>query len=200
MEVAFTGSFPSFHKIPETKLPEVCFWGRSNVGKSSLINSICQRKDLAKVSGTPGKTREFVQYVMDNRWCLMDLPGYGYARVAKKLKNHWAFEFPRYLTLRKNLCLLLLLVDSSIEPQEIDLSIMRFLGEHQIPFYIILTKIDKCTKLEMTKFRSQLKNKLAKDWESIPPIFEVSAKLGDGKTELLNEINRVIYQIESEGH
>lgn len=196
MDIEFIGSFPSFQKIPESRMPEICFWGRSNVGKSSLINAICQRKDLARVSGTPGKTQAFVQYKIDSRWFLMDLPGYGYARVSKKLKTHWTYEFPRYLTGRQNMCLLLLLIDSSVDPQPIDLSTMQFLGEHQVPFYIVLTKIDRCTKLQLSRFKQNLSQKMLEQWDSIPPIFDVSAKSGQGKLELLTNIEQVLKQME----
>lgn len=195
MNVDFLGSYPNYSKIPLSTLPEISFWGRSNVGKSSLVNALCNRKQLAKVSGVPGKTQAFVQYKMDDKWLLMDLPGYGYARVSKKLKAHWTYEIPKYLKNRGNLCLLNLLVDASIPPQEIDLETMRYLGNLQVPFYIIFTKTDRCTKVELSQFRSGMQLEIAKDWEVSPPVFEVSAHTGSGKKELMDAFKNVLNEL-----
>lgn len=176
-------------------MPEISFWGRSNVGKSSLINMLCHRKQMAKVSGVPGKTQAFVQYLIDSNWLLMDLPGYGYAKVSKKLKAHWTFEIPKYLKNRSNLCLLNLLVDASIPPQEIDLETMRYLAKLEVPFYIIFTKTDRCTKSQLKKFKMEMENEMLKDWETTPPIFEVSAYTANGKTELLDSFQTILKQI-----
>ncbi|MBK8955549.1 MAG: YihA family ribosome biogenesis GTP-binding protein [Saprospiraceae bacterium] len=197
MEVEFVGAFPVYSKIPEGNLPEIAFWGRSNVGKSSLINLICQRKNLAKVSGIPGKTQSFVQYKVNDQWMLMDLPGYGYARVGKKLKAHWTYEIPKYLKNRHNLCLLNVLIDSSIEPQEIDLETMRYLGQLGVPFYIIMTKSDRCTKQKLKQFQNDLNKAMYNDWESLPPQFFVSAQTGNGRSELLDAYQQILIQIKT---
>ena len=155
-ECEFIGSFPSVSKIPESQLVEVCFWGRSNVGKSSLINYICNRKDLAKTSSHPGKTQTLNLFLVNQNIQLIDLPGFGYAKVSKKLKEKWMPMIKDYLIQRKNLYLCYLLIDGSIPIQKIDQEIMQLLHSNQIPFYIVFTKTDKVTK----RFYFSLKGKL----------------------------------------
>ena len=194
-DVEYIGSFPRFRDLPDGELPEICFWGRSNVGKSSLINLICNRKEMARVSTRPGKTQSFNQYLVDGSWFIMDLPGYGYAQVGKKLKSHWGFEIPKYLKGRRNLCLLLLLVDASIEPQAIDIQTMQTLGEWSVPFYIVLTKVDKCTKAQKKEFVHKLSSILHNDWEQLPEMHEISAVTREGKEELLFNINKLVKEL-----
>ncbi len=194
-EVQYIGSFPRFKDLPDDNLPEICFWGRSNVGKSSLINLICNRKEIARVSARPGKTQSFNQYLVDNSWFIMDLPGYGYAQVSKKLKSHWGFEIPKYLKGRKNLCLLILLVDASIEPQSIDLQTINALGQWSVPFYIVLTKVDKCSISQKKEFIHKLSSVLQEDWEQLPEMHEVSAVTREGKEALVTTIRNLVKEV-----
>ncbi|MCC6754444.1 MAG: YihA family ribosome biogenesis GTP-binding protein [Saprospiraceae bacterium] len=191
-EVSFIGSFPTFAAIPPSKFPEICFWGRSNVGKSSLVNLLCNRKELAKVSGRPGKTRAFVQYQVDHRLLFMDLPGYGYARVSKKEIARWTVETEKYLQQRKNIFLLFLLVDASIEPQQIDLEKMRYLGEIEVPFYLVLTKTDKCSMGQLTGYRQKLKDEMLEDWNAVPPMIAVSATKNQGREEIFTTLGSLL--------
>jgi GTP-binding protein len=191
-EVSFIGSFPTFAAVPLSKFPEICFWGRSNVGKSSLVNLLCNRKELAKVSGSPGKTRAFVQYLVDDHLLFMDLPGYGYARVSKKEIARWTAETEKYLKQRKNLFLLFLLVDASIDPQQIDLDKMRFLGEIEVPFYLVLTKTDKCGIGQLADFRQKLTDQMLQDWNEVPPMIGVSAKKNQGRQEIFSALSTLL--------
>ncbi|MFZ1257491.1 MAG: ribosome biogenesis GTP-binding protein YihA/YsxC [Saprospiraceae bacterium] len=193
--VEFIGSFPKFKDLPESKFPEFCFWGRSNVGKSSLINYLCNRKEIAKVSSTPGKTQAFNQYLINNSWIMMDLPGYGYARISKDKKELWAQEIKRYLNGRQNLCLLFLLVDSSIEPQKIDIETINDLGEKNIPFYILFTKTDKSTKRKLSINKQKFENEVSQFWETLPPMFETSAEKAFGRDVVVSAINAILKSI-----
>lgn len=191
-DIEFIGSFPRFKDIQHNDKPEICFWGRSNVGKSSLINMLCNRKEIAKISGKPGKTQSFNQYLIDGKWLIMDLPGYGYARVSKKLKDHWFYEMPRYLQGRQNLCLMLLLIDSSIPPQKIDFETMEQLGNFQVPFYVVATKSDKNTKLQAKRFIAEWTKLMGESWENLPLFIPASTTTLLGKEELLDEIYKVV--------
>lgn len=194
-DVEFLGSFPKFKDLPESELPEFCFWGRSNVGKSSLINYLSNRKAIAKVSSTPGKTQAFNQFVIDQSWIMMDMPGYGYAQVSKKVKSQWAPEAIRYLTQRKNLCLVFLLVDLSIPPQRLDLETMAMLGNKQIPFYILFTKTDKCRKRQLTLNREFYKKALLENWETLPVMMETSAESKTGREDVLEAIREITIRL-----
>lgn len=191
-QVDFIGSFPKYKDLPESELPEFCFWGRSNVGKSSLINYLCNRKEIAKVSSTPGKTQTFNQYLIDENWIIMDLPGYGYAKISKKKKELWIHEINRYLKARQNLCLLFLLVDISIEPQPIDLETVNRLGSMGIPFYILFTKADKSKKRINNLHRENFEKLLSSEWETLPTMFETSAEKEEGKEQVLQAIINIL--------
>jgi len=190
-EVEFLGSYPKYTDVPEYKIAEFCFWGRSNVGKSSLINYLCNRKEVARTSSTPGKTQAFNLFKMDHSFLVMDLPGYGYARVSKKKKEFWDREIEKYLKERKNLCLLFLLVDISIEPQQIDIYKINALGKKEIPFYILFTKLDKCKKVKSNMHRQMLEQELLKSWDELPVMIETSAVKSTGREEVLNIINEI---------
>lgn len=191
-QISFIGSYPKNSIIPEFEIPEICFWGRSNVGKSSIINFLCDRKELAKVSSTPGKTIQFNLFNIDGNLILMDLPGYGYAQVSKKVKSKWRDEINKYLKNRKNLSCLFLLVDISISPQAIDYEIMDDLGKMQVPFIILFTKSDKCTKSELSKGLRQHVAKLEEIWDPIPSYFITSSEKRTGREELIHFIRNNI--------
>jgi GTP-binding protein len=177
-------------KCPAPKLPEYAFIGRSNVGKSSLINMLCDRKALAKTSGKPGKTQLINHFIINDNWYLVDLPGYGYAQVSKNTKEEWQEFIKQYIINRKNLMCLMVLVDSRIPMQKIDLEFMNWLGENEIPFVIAFTKTDKLTK---TKFKDNIeayKAEMKMYWEELPTCFYTSAEKKEGRKELLDFIDK----------
>lgn len=176
--------------LPAPDLPEYAFVGRSNVGKSSLINCLCQRKSLAKTSGTPGKTQLINHFLINNSWYLVDLPGYGYAKVSKQKRKGFTSMISNYLCLRQNLMNVFVLVDSRLSPQRIDLEFMHFLGEEGIPFSIVLTKTDKAKKQAFAQNLLALQEALYQYWEELPPIFETSAVKKTGREELLTYIDQ----------
>ncbi|RZS92193.1 ribosome biogenesis GTP-binding protein YihA/YsxC [Aquimarina brevivitae] len=182
-------------KCPNDKLPEYAFIGRSNVGKSSLINMLTQRKSLAKTSGKPGKTQLINHFLINKNWFLVDLPGYGYARVSKSTKKVFQKFITAYFAKRKQLVCAFVLVDSRHDPQKIDLEFMQWLGEHQIPFCIIFTKADKLSK---TKLPVQINNyihEMMNYWEQMPPYFITSSSSGLGKEEVLAYIDQINQEI-----
>jgi GTP-binding protein len=176
----FVSSNANYKQCPNDLRPEVAFIGRSNVGKSSLINALLQRKQLAKVSKTPGKTQLINYYLINDQIYFVDLPGYGWAQVSHSTKAKWEKMLREYLLRREHMVTVFLLIDSKIPPQEIDLAFMRWLGECHIPFSIILTKADRKNKMASQKNHASLMRILAEDGETTPPMFFVSAhdKLG----------------------
>ncbi|GAB4418667.1 MAG: ribosome biogenesis GTP-binding protein YihA/YsxC [Bacteroidia bacterium] len=187
-QAQYTGSFASLKDLPVHNLPEYAFVGRSNVGKSSWINCLCQRSNLAHTSSTPGKTQTINHYLIDDSWYLVDLPGYGYARTSRKLRAGFAQLITDYVLDRDKLVNLYVLVDSRIPPQQIDLEFMIMLGEHGIPFTILLTKIDKPNQKESSQNLKALKTKLGETWEPLPPMMLTSAVSGRGRQEVLDQI------------
>lgn len=185
----FVSSNTTYKKCPNDAKPEVAFIGRSNVGKSSLINTLLQRKQLAKVSKKPGKTALINHFLVNDRLYFVDLPGYGWARVSHTVKIKWEKMLREYLLHRPSLVNIFLLIDAKIPPQEIDLAFMRWLGSSCIPFSIILTKADKKYGTIAKKNHAALLKALTEDWESIPPIFSVSAHDTLGIDPLLTYIN-----------
>ena len=145
----FLTSNTRISKLPNDKLPEYAFIGRSNVGKSSLINMLTKRRSLAKTSSTPGKTITINHFIINDQWYLVDLPGYGYAKRSKKQREEWEVMLARYIGQRRNLVCTFVLVDSRIEPQNSDLGFMEWLGENQVPFAIVFTKTDKLKASEL---------------------------------------------------
>ena len=174
---------------PQESIPEYAFIGRSNVGKSSLINMLVERKKLAKTSSTPGKTRLINHFKINNEWFLCDLPGYGYAKVSKKDRETFSKMIQRYAFDRTNLVCFLVLVDARHKPQELDLDFIEWLGDSQLPFIIVLTKIDKINQLGKSKNLKLLKDELSKTWDELPLIFETSAEKGTGRQEILKFID-----------
>jgi len=178
-------------KCPKEQLPEYAFIGRSNVGKSSLINMLTNRKSLAKISGRPGKTQLINHFKINNEWFLVDLPGYGYARVSKKAKKTFQKFITNYFEKRKQLVAAFVLVDIRHEPQKIDLEFMEWLGINGVPFCIVFTKNDKLKPGASEKNVSTYTNELLKTWEEMPPYFITSSSKNTGKEELLNYIDQI---------
>jgi len=174
--------------LPNDNIPEYAFIGRSNVGKSSLINMLVQRKGLAKTSSVPGKTVAINHFIVNNAWYLVDLPGYGYAQHSKKQREAWRIMINNYITRRRNLVTTFVLVDSRIEPQNNDLGFMEWLGENQVPFCIVFTKADKVSKAELDRNVEALKTRLMEEWEELPPIFITSSEKKQGRDEILDYI------------
>ncbi len=174
---------------PQESIPEYAFIGRSNVGKSSLINMLVDRKNLAKTSSTPGKTRLINHFKINHEWFLCDLPGYGYAKISKKERDSFSKMIQRYALDRTNLVCFFVLVDSRHKPQQLDLDFIEWLGDSQLPFVIVLTKVDKIKQTEKSKNLDLLKIELSKTWDELPTIFESSAEKGLGRKEILQFID-----------
>ncbi len=184
----FITSSQHVSQCPKESYPEYAFIGRSNVGKSSLINMLTGRKKLAKTSSTPGKTRLINHFLINGEWFLADLPGYGYAKASKKDREAFAAMIEGYASLRTNLVCFFVLIDSRIPPQEIDLDFMEWLADSGLPFVILRTKTDKLNQKERHLHLSALKEKLHETWEELPLIIETSAETGAGKEEVLGFI------------
>jgi GTP-binding protein len=190
-EAKFLVSNSDSEKCPAPSMPEYAFIGRSNVGKSSLINMLTNRKNLAKTSATPGKTQLINHFIINEKWYLVDLPGYGYAKVSKTSKASWEKMIRDYLLKRKNLMNVFVLIDSRLDPQKIDLAFINWLGEKMVPFSIAFTKIDKLKKQQIIYSVENYKKELKKSWEALPPLFITSAEKKLGREELLNYIEEV---------
>lgn len=184
----FVKSSAETSQCPESSLPEYAFIGRSNVGKSSLINMLTDRKGLAKISGTPGKTQLINHFIINDNWYLVDLPGYGYAKVSKKLRKEFNKIITDYLINRQNLVCVFMLIDSRHEPLKNDLEFITWLGENEVPFVLTFTKTDKLTSSELNKNLKSYKSKLLQEWESLPKIISTSSTTKIGKEEILNFI------------
>ncbi len=178
-------------KAPQEPLPEYAFIGRSNVGKSSLINMLTNHKKLAKTSGTPGKTQLINHFKINDDWFLVDLPGYGYAKTSKTSRRKFQKLITDYFKKRKNLVNAFVLIDSRHPPQKIDMEFMRWLGENSIPFSIVFTKADKLSSNELGKNLRKYKMKFLQEWQSLPQIFVTSASSKLGRDEILNYIERL---------
>ncbi len=190
-EAKFLVSNTDIEKCPAPLFPEYAFIGRSNVGKSSLINMITGKKNLAKTSATPGKTRLINHFMINMKWYLVDLPGYGYAKVSKTSKAQWDKMIRDYLLKRENLMTVFVLVDSRLEPQAIDISFINWLGEKNVPFSIVFTKSDKLKKQQVIYSIENYKKELRKNWEALPPLFISSSEKKTGREELLNYIEEI---------
>ena len=182
-------------KCPDTKLPEYAFIGRSNVGKSSLINMLTNRKDLAKTSGRPGKTQLINHFLINHEWHLVDLPGYGYARVSKSSKKTFQKFITAYFRERKQLVCAFVLIDSRHKPQPIDLEFMHWLGENQIPFCIIFTKADKLKPKALERNIEIYHQEMLQTWEEMPRYFVTSSSTGKGQEEVLDFIDGINQQV-----
>ena len=188
----FLVSSSDVDQCPKASSAEYAVIGRSNVGKSSLINALTNNKKLAKTSGTPGKTKLINHFVINESWFLVDLPGYGYAKVSKQERNEIKKLIHGYFEKRTQLVNTFVLIDSRPEPQKIDVDFINMLGEKQHPFSIVFTKIDKLSEKQrkdnLSHYQSHL---LEQGWESTPPMFESSAKTGEGKEEIINYIETI---------
>ena len=187
----FTLSAPMVSMCPNDTKPEYAFIGRSNVGKSSLINMLCRNKKLAKTSATPGKTLLINHFIINNEWYLVDLPSYGYAKRSKKEIERLDQMIRGYILQREQLVNVFVLVDIRLEPQKIDLEFMEWLGVSSIPFSIIFTKADKLTANKCQQAMAAYKKKLSETWEELPPIFLTSAEKRDGRDEVLDYIEKI---------
>ena len=188
---AFVLSSPDVAQCPPHTLPEYAFIGRSNVGKSSLINMLCRKKDLAKTSSKPGKTLLINHFLINNEWQLVDLPGYGFAKAGKAQREKLRKMIERYCLLRPQLVSMFVLVDCRHEPQAIDLEFMRWLGEQQVPFAIVFTKADKLGRQRLNENIEAYKATLLQDWETLPPCFVTSSDSGLGAEQLLSYIEEI---------
>ena len=184
----FIISNTDFRKCPEGNLPEYAFIGRSNVGKSSLINMLCNRKDLAMTSSKPGKTLLINHFLINNSWHLVDLPGYGYATAGKKMREQLKNIIESYILYREQLTCVFLLIDSRHEPQKIDLDFMEWMGENGVPFSIVFTKLDKMSAVRSRENLKLYQEKLHETWEELPPIFATSSEKRTGRDEVLGYI------------
>jgi GTP-binding protein len=185
-------------KCPDSKLPEYAFIGRSNVGKSSLINMLTNRKSLAKTSGRPGKTQLINHFLINNEWHLVDLPGYGYARVSKSIKNTFQKFITAYFEQRAQMLCAFVLIDSRHNPQPIDLEFMEWMGEHGIPFCIIFTKADKMKPKALERNIENYKEKMLETWAAMPEYFVTSSASDLGRDEVLEYIDSINQQFVQE--
>lgn len=195
LKVQFIKSSSSWKECPKDDKPEIAFIGRSNVGKSSLINAICKKKDLAKTSSTPGKTQLINHYLIDDRWFLVDLPGYGYAKVSIEQRKKFQKRITDYLLKREQLALVCVLVDSRHPPQKIDMEFIHWLGENGIPLHIVFTKADKNKPKALEQNVENYLKELSDSWEELPKHFVTSAATKVGVDELrtyLQELSRSI--------
>jgi GTP-binding protein len=187
----FLTSLTALDHLPKADKPEYAFIGRSNVGKSSLINMLCGQNKLAKVSGTPGKTQTINHFLINTDWYLVDLPGYGYAKTSKTLRALWQGFTYDYIVKRDNLQCVCVLLDSRLDPQKIDMEFMQWLGMNGIPFVMVFTKHDKLTKNQKASNFAKYKKEMLEYWEQLPEVFFTSAEEKSGKKELLDFFERI---------
>ncbi len=187
----FVVSNSDVKKLPGEPLPEYAFIGRSNVGKSSLINMLTNKKNLAKTSSTPGKTQLINHFKINDNWFLVDLPGYGYAKTSKTNRKKFQKLITDYFKTRKNLVNAFVLVDSRLEPQKIDLEFMEWLGKNRIPFSIVFTKADKLSSSQLAKNIKKYQQKMLTRWESMPKYFITSSQDKRGRKEMLEYIGQL---------
>lgn len=193
-EAKFVKSSSTLDQCPSPAKPEFAFIGRSNVGKSSLINMLTGRRSLAKTSSKPGKTQLINHFEVDGLWYLVDLPGYGWSKVSKKRKADWGAMIEEYLVHRKNLACLFVLLDSRLSPQDIDYEFIQWLGEEEIPFAMVFTKSDKQSKNKFQSVKAGHLRRLKGEWQELPLIFVTSAISQTGREEILS----FIYEINSQ--
>jgi GTP-binding protein len=194
----FKISNSDYRKCPDSKLPEYAFIGRSNVGKSSLINMLTGRKALAKTSATPGKTLLINHFLINGEWYIVDLPGYGFAKRSKESREQLSRMIQGYVLGREQMTNLFVLVDSRLKPQKIDMEFIQWLGENGVPFAIVFTKMDKLGKVAGPAAVEAYKKELLKTWEELPPIFMTSSEDARGRDELLGYIDKINKQLKQQ--
>ena len=192
IKAKFKCSSERISQVPKDDLKDIAFIGRSNVGKSSLVNMLTGIKGLAKVSATPGKTRLINHFLINDSWYLVDLPGYGYARVSKSARGEFAKIITDYVLKCQKMHFLFVLVDSRLEPQKIDLSFIELLGQNGVPFGLIFTKADKLSQAQLNRSITTYKKTLAEQWEELPPMFISSSEKGTGRQEMLSFIEEAL--------
>lgn len=190
-EAKFISSCDNYLKAPAPNKPEYAFIGRSNVGKSSLINMLTNQKKLAKTSGTPGKTQLINYFMINESWYLVDLPGYGFAKVSRDMRTKWDAMIWNYLTNRENLCCVFILIDIRLEAQKSDMQMIMDLGENGIPFALVFTKADKLKTNEIVKNVAAYKRLMKEHWEELPMMFITSSESARGKEDILNYITSI---------
>jgi GTP-binding protein len=188
----FISSYADVRKCPAPDKAEFAFIGRSNVGKSSLINMLTQTKDLAKTSAKPGKTQTINHFLINETWYLVDLPGYGYASVSKTIREGFGQMIEDYVQKRENLSCIFVLVDSRLEPQKSDLSFINWVGSKGVPLAIVFTKVDKLKLNELQRNIQQFKKAVLADWEELPPMLITSSEKKTGRDELLDFIDEAL--------
>ncbi|MFO7879972.1 MAG: ribosome biogenesis GTP-binding protein YihA/YsxC [Bacteroidota bacterium] len=194
-QIEFVKSSEKIEQCPAPDRHEYAFIGRSNVGKSSLINALSNRRNIAKISSTPGKTRLINHFVVNNAWYLVDLPGYGYAKRSKSERKLFDKIISDYLSERPNLVAMFVLIDSRIPPQKADIEFINRLGEMQVPFYLVFTKTDKLSSTQQGKLKDNMFDVLKDSWEALPAHFVTSAKTKAGCRQVLSEIHRLNNEI-----
>ncbi|MBR2367245.1 MAG: YihA family ribosome biogenesis GTP-binding protein [Alistipes sp.] len=192
IKAKFKCSSERISQVPKDDLKDIAFIGRSNVGKSSLVNMLTGIKGLAKVSGTPGKTRLINHFLINDSWYLVDLPGYGYARVSKSTRGEFSKLITDYVLKCEKMHYLFVLVDSRLEPQKIDLRFIELLGENGIPFGIIFTKADKLSQAQLNRNITAYKRTLSEQWEELPPMLISSSEKGQGREDILSFIEECL--------
>jgi len=192
LQVSFISSAPDLSACPSDGLPEFAFIGRSNVGKSSMINILAGKQKIAKVSSTPGKTRLINHFLVDASWYLVDLPGYGFAKISHTERRKIREMIHDYISKRKEMRCLFVLIDSRLKPQKNDLDFLSWLGENRIPFFILFTKTDKLSAVELEKNLARYKKELKRQWEELPLIFTTSAKTKEGKEAVIGIIQEIL--------
>lgn len=197
-EALFAGSSTRISEKPKQKFPEFAFIGRSNVGKSSLINMLCNNMKLALTSSKPGKTRLVNHFLINRKWYLVDLPGYGYAKISATGKQKLEQVIRNYINLSQEMVLLFVLIDSRHEIGKIDMDFLIELGQSRIPFAIIFTKADKSSASQLASRLEQNKKQILELWEELPPIFVSSSETGMGREEILSYIDQVLETIEND--
>ena len=195
-KAVFVESNSDWSQCPKHRLPEFAFIGRSNVGKSSLINKLTGQKNLAKTSSTPGKTLLINHFIVNDSWYLVDLPGYGFAKIGMEGRQKLERMIKDYVLHREELFNLFVLIDCRHEPQKNDMEFIEFLGSNGVPFSIVFTKADKLSKSRLSANVQAYKDKLQEEWEELPPIFVTSSESGEGKDTLLDYIDSIIQSIE----
>jgi GTP-binding protein len=192
VKAKFKCSSERISQVPKDDFKDIAFIGRSNVGKSSLVNMLTGIKGLAKVSGTPGKTKLINHFTINDSWYLVDLPGYGYARVSKSARGEFSKIITDYVLKCEKLHFLFVLVDSRLEPQKIDLNFIELLGQNGIPFGIIFTKADKLSQAQLNRSITTYKRTLSEQWEELPPMLVSSSEKGTGREEILTFIDSLL--------